>query len=443
MTKARTHQRSFDREFTVFLVGLAIGTALVFTYFLVTFYIQGLNNAIEYPMKMEARAFEQEYRKNPDTPLPRTYTLKFYLGDSQQIPEYYRELIPFDAMEPNTFFDALIPSEEEQNIVRKLIFPKEEYLLTAFKYRLHDGKNLYVVSEHLGELLDSGEEKDFFDIMLKKILWIGGGYLLTVIFFIGFYIRRSHYHTQKLSVWATTLSLETLNRPLPDFCYRELNDIAQMLQSSFQKVASLLEREQQFLRHSSHELRTPIAVIRTNIELLECIGIDHTIKSPVERIRRANHNMQNLTETLLWISRETAATPTMKQVRSDKLVDEVIDELSYLMRGKDIEIRRNYWPDLGEQNLPVTPARIVLNNLLRNAIQYTFEGTVDIEVTPEHIVIENHDNGETYGDSDTSFGLGLLLVQKICDKIQWPINISQNKHGVRAELALSPITQTP
>ncbi len=64
----------------------------------------------------------------------------------------------------------------------------------------------------------------------------------------------------KLADWADSLKAEDINKPIPDFEFEEINRIARHQQSSFTKITQLIEKEKSFLRHASHELRTPIAL---------------------------------------------------------------------------------------------------------------------------------------------------------------------------------------
>lgn len=123
-----------------------------------------------------------------------------------------------------------------------------------------------------------------------------------------FILRKVTTPGENLMQWAKQLNNENLIKPIPDFHYSELNSLAKMMKMSLQSVQETLEREKRFLGYASHELRTPIAVARTNSELLRKMinkNINVTKQEQVvTRIERACLTMTDLTETLLWLNRE-------------------------------------------------------------------------------------------------------------------------------------------
>lgn len=227
-----------------------------------------------------------------------------------------------------------------------------------------------------------------------------------------------------------------MDQPHPNFRYAELEQIASQLQGSYQRNAVLLEREHQFLRHASHELRTPIAVTRTNLELIEKMGMPPGYERPVERIDRANKGMQQLTETLLWLSRENEAAPSVHEIALDQLLHELIDDLRYLLNEKEVALKTEHIQALSPRLVSITPMRIILSNLIRNAFQYTCEGEIRFDLNEERLIIENIDAGSEMVDPDNSFGLGLMLVKKICEKLGWELDLVFSQQGVKACLIL-------
>lgn len=194
--------------------------------------------------------------------------------------------------------------------------------------------------------------------------------------------------------------------------------------------------EREFLRNASHELRTPIAVIRANVELLKRNpNLDYKI-AQIARIERASDNMQLLTETLLWLRRDNKCLPELVDVCTKTMVDDSIEDFSYLLKDKKVIVKTEYISKISHVKLPLVLFQIVINNLIRNAFQYTQDGEVIIRVTDSHFVINN-----TYSHSDASreeqgFGLGLVLVRQICQRMHWDFHWCFEKNKVRAKLAL-------
>jgi signal transduction histidine kinase len=186
-------------------------------------------------------------------------------------------------------------------------------------------------------------------------------------------------------------------------------------------VQESLEREHSFLRHASHELRTPIAIVRNNVELLQKLE-----KKPeqsaqrqqvVDRIDRAGHTMQHLTETLLWLSRNDVDSLQTRQLELDSLLQELVSEMKYLLSKKNVELvlKTNHYVI----SLPEIPARIVLGNLIRNAFQHSWEGCITIYQRGSRVLISNPQSPDGSGMSDLGFGLGLQLTAQLSAKLGW------------------------
>lgn len=422
---SKRQPRTMRRELALYVSGLALMTALAFAFALELFFIKGLDEAVGGALLMEARSFEAKYRQNSETPLSNSSSIRSFLDNLDNAPEFYRQLIDPDTLQPEQFSEYHWEPYGEEN------WQDSRYLI-VYLHLLPDQRRLFVISDYQSNLLTKEEQADLDQTWQLKF-YLAGGYLLIMLLAIWLYNRRINHYTQKLADWADSLSLENIQQSVPNFHFHELNSIAEQLRSAFDRIAGLLDREHQFLRHASHELRTPIAIIRTNLELLQRVGIPTMFERPMERINRASQNMQQLTGTLLWLSRENDTPPSISSVDPVRLLDDISEELAYLLQGKKVQLQRDYPEARSVQTLPLVPLRIVLANLLRNAYQFTERGTITLTVTNQSIVIRNKSE-YLAEDSDSSFGLGLMLVQKICDRLGWQLSLEWLNHGVKAEL---------
>lgn len=233
-------------------------------------------------------------------------------------------------------------------------------------------------------------------------------------------IRQIADPMEKLRDWASQLSADNFNNQAPDFRYSELNALADLIRSSLISVQHSLDRERDFLKHASHELRTPIAVVRSSVELLQRLLPEAQTKpqAVIQRIENAGVTMSDLTDTLLWLSREDELPRVVQTIQLDVLLTQLKDELSYLLKGKQVELHTSFEPF----TLSGNPAacRIVFANLIRNAFQHTQQGSVEIHQAGGQVVIINH-NDEATRDENTElgFGLGLKLTEKLTKRLGW------------------------
>jgi len=251
-----------------------------------------------------------------------------------------------------------------------------------------------------------------------------------------FILRKVTNPIESLMAWAKKLNKQQLTKPAPDFHYSELNSLAEIVKSSLQSVQASLEREQQFLGYASHELRTPIAITRTNTELLRKMierGISTEKQLQVlDRIERASLNMTNLTETLLWLNRQTDKSIPLSAVSIGQLTQQLLGELHYLLNDKQVEIQVQ--TDDSELQLPAVLCRIIINNLIRNALQHTNEGKIVITQSGHQLIIHNQDLSENMVDNDLGFGLGLELTNRLVKHYEWQYKNEATDNGHYVEI---------
>ncbi|WP_041342762.1 sensor histidine kinase [Marinobacter similis] len=249
-----------------------------------------------------------------------------------------------------------------------------------------------------------------------------------------------------LRAWTHSLDNEKLSHPVPDFSYPELNEMAELIRNSLSTVEQALDRERRFLRHASHELRTPISTIRSNIELQRKLVQKREKyedeKSIVDRIDRASLTMKHLTETLLWLNHEPDTPLQRESVDLPGLIRELAGEMSYLLAGKPVTTEISTSPF--SCFVPLVPARIILGNLIRNAYQHCWEGTVVIEQHRNCITISNPaepeaQNASSQTSENTGYGLGLELTTTLSQRIGWHYTSSRhdNLHRVTVEIGSS------
>lgn len=250
--------------------------------------------------------------------------------------------------------------------------------------------------------------------------------LLIIVWHIAKPIRR-------LNHWAQHLSRKDLDSPLPSFEYRELDSLAAKIHHSLQEVDATSQRESQFLQYASHELRTPISIIKSNTELLEQLLPDApaNTKAVLQRLLRAGNTMHHLTETLLWLTRKEISIPSSSQFNLTQLLMDTVDEHRYLLRGKNVSIEQT----LVQVHIhcPKTLINIVLANLIRNAMQHIHEGVILIHLNDSKLIIENRDELLVKEKTD-GFGLGLKLIKQICQQLDWKFVINATPNSCIATI---------
>lgn len=254
------------------------------------------------------------------------------------------------------------------------------------------------------------------DPMVKIALW-GLAALLIFIALIYRVFRNLASPIDALYSWAGSLKLESLEKEVPDFQYQELNALSTVIHNKIEDVALVLEREKEFLSYASHELRTPIATLRSNATLLDKVSPNPSTKELEvrERILRASLTMKGITETLLWLNRDSQELLPYVDTDIEDTLKQTVTELKYLLVGKDIELTINTQPC--KKQLPEAAFRILVTNVIRNSFQHTTEGIVRIEQTDNLIMVKNGISNQQ--QTHAGFGLGLKLIHKIVNRFGW------------------------
>ena len=129
----------------------------------------------------------------------------------------------------------------------------------------------------------------------------------------------------------------------------EVRELTEALLRYSQRLAHFLERERQFTRDASHELRSPLTVIRMAASiLLEDPDASDARRRTAQRIQRACHDMEELTNAFLLLARETETGLPVEAVCLNDLVADEVERARLLAGDKPVtaEVRgahRVFW----------------------------------------------------------------------------------------------------
>jgi hypothetical protein len=186
----------------------------------------------------------------------------------------------------------------------------------------------------------------------------------------------------------------------------------------------------EFVSIASHQLRTPLAMIGLAVEML--LGgmsgtCDPEANKQLEDIYRDVRGMSKLIDSLLNVSRIEMRTMVIapEPTNLKDILTDVLKELLPQMKNKSLQIKAFYDQALPIINIDQNLIRIVLQNLISNAIKYTPEnGTVSCEM-------KSNGQDALIKISDTGCGIPENQQNKIFDKMFRASNvIEQGKDGI-------------
>lgn len=416
--------RLLGLKWLVLLTFTALGVGLVTGYSLLTahYYVSGMDNIVAGQL---GRAAMQSVAFEMGIPAPREEYIVTRTWAQQ--PRAIREAFDNPPQQPGVLYKAFTGGDTPQD---RLYFATRHITPAGDRYVT---QQLMPLPQTRERIISPAQNR------LINLTLIGLGSALMIGLVMLLLWRRISRPIAALGDWAAALNERNLNEPVPDFVYPELNRFAELMRSSLSSAQQGLEREQTFLSHTSHELRTPISVVRANLELLRKIQdksaqpLDPRQAEIISRIDRASLTMKDVTETLLWLGRDDTAPRALTSLRLDQVINDLMDGLRYLIVGRQVDLDLDLEPVTLE--LPEAPTRIVLGNLIRNALQHTHSGLVQIRQRGGEVSIINTQQ-ETTENSDTGFGLGLKLTERFTEKLGWRYSNQSLVTGRHVEISL-------
>jgi len=173
-----------------------------------------------------------------------------------------------------------------------------------------------------------------------------------------------------------------------------------MAHKALEPVREAWERQKNFVADASHELRSPLAVCRTNLELVMS-NAGSTVASQsiwLENIMAENRRMAKLVNDLLFLARADSQQETLDMAAFDlsSLLEETVEALRPLAEEKGISLGARIKPGVGFYGDPEHIRRLAVI-LLDNAIKYTKPGgRAELELRETHGMAEIYvrDTGE-------------------------------------------------
>ncbi|WP_290652083.1 ATP-binding protein [Aquisalimonas sp.] len=180
---------------------------------------------------------------------------------------------------------------------------------------------------------------------------------------------------------------------------QDLQYVGERLEWLRQRLLELEEQKARFLRHVSHELKTPLTAIREGADLLKerSVGELNEEQQDIARILASNtQQLQRLIEDLLNFSMatDTATRLDINRTRLAPLIDEVARNHKPAMLSKDLRLETRL-QDLHVQADP-EKLRTIVDNLLSNAVKFSPTGgriRVVLVREGEHVILSVSDQG--------------------------------------------------
>jgi signal transduction histidine kinase len=223
----------------------------------------------------------------------------------------------------------------------------------------------------------------------------------------------------------------------------EVGVLAGTIEKTLERISAFIARERYFTSSASHELRTPITVITGALELLEQSALSAADVKAVDRVRRATLDMKTTIEMFLCLARETDDGLYDEQFLVMPLVSRAIDQQRYLLSGKSVDVHID---ELASPTVCGHPQAfsIAVSNLVRNAFEHTLarQTPITILINEHELLVTNQVSSDADGrqapvetSSSHGYGLGLGIVQRLCERNGWSFSLHADEARVAARLS--------
>ena len=269
------------------------------------------------------------------------------------------------------------------------------------------------------------------------LLWLGPALLLLLLFSANRALNEVFTPINRITDAVKAVSIDNFSHKLNlPFAYEETKELIEAFNDMIKRLEEGVENLDRFNSDISHELKTPLTVLRGELEL--ALRKDANGQEREKSIRKSLKELseiERLIDSLLLLGRysESNIYETFEHIYFDSMILDLCEKFSKKMRDKEIELKIERLEAV-ESRANSALTRSIFANLIENAIEYgSYGGSVGISLYREHgsLFFEIVDDGigmrpeeiervterfyrvdQSRKRSDGGFGLGLSIVKK-------------------------------
>lgn len=293
------------------------------------------------------------------------------------------------------------------------------------------------------------ESRNLLDNLRTILLLLYPLILLSLFLAMRFLAGKSIEPVDKITKRARMISQNNLNDRIPLPAKNdEIKSLAVAINELLERLEDAMNRERQFTSDASHELRTPISILKGNFEVL--IRKPRNPEEYVSKIKSGLQEIEKLDgiiDQLLDLARFQRDKWDINEIEIGSIAAEVAELISKSQQRQimvDCQPQGPIYVNSNEKSI-----FIILNNLIRNAVKFSLAETpvlVEIRKQQSSVIVEVKDKGIGIEEQSLSrvfspffrenapelgkvpgSGLGLSIVKKLCDHLGIAISVESLK----------------
>lgn len=296
-----------------------------------------------------------------------------------------------------------------------------------------------------------------------RTLWPLGLFFPAIILIVLLVVGRGLAPLGSISRALATRSFDSLEPLRPEGRMPvEMKPLVDALNDLLDRLNSASQSQRTFVADAAHELRSPLAALKLQLQAAERDGSLVGSEQTFERIEGRLNRLIHLVHQLLTLAREDAQrSARLEPVSLRRLCERAVGDFSMLAETKQIDLGLvcNHAPDTDDAYKVRAESHgieVLLNNLIDNAIRYTPQGgkiDVILKRSGDEISVSVSDSGPGIpqaerervfdrfyrigGNKEHGSGLGLAIALKIAERHQAVLGIENNgdRPGLRVTLS--------
>jgi len=379
----------------------------------------------------ELRDGTDEILKREKTSAERLINSNINLNTTILFPDSFFTIkaVPFHT-NSSLFTDTILFDKVENESINYRIsksyynFNKETYLITILKPTL--------------------EENELMEGLLSSLCLVIGFLILSFLIvnlILSKWLWKPFYSTISL---LNEYELKNKELNFSPSNIKEFKELNETLIKMTNKIHVDFARQKEFTENASHELQTPLAVIKSKIELLiQSENLKEDEMQQIQTIESAVNKLSLLNKALLLLVKiENHQFNEIDELSLQNTIEKILSHFENLITDKNILLSKEYADDFSVKMNPQL-LDILLTNLVQNAIRHNFKGgSIKIGISKNILTIAN--TGENLqinpvelferfkkgANSKESLGIGLAIVKSIKDiyKIDIKYSYEESNH---------------
>lgn len=298
-------------------------------------------------------------------------------------------------------------------------------------YRTIDNNSYYITTH--GALI---ETDDITEAVTKILLWILGLQVIGALG-VGFIVSNRLFKPFRKTLGQIKSFTLQEKQPIEaeEAKVKEFNDLNSFVEQMTRKAVADYKNLKEFAENASHELQTPLSILKGKLELMTETDLSAEQYKYVEASQRSVKQLSRLSESLALLTKiENYEFSKTGEVNLSRLIKESTQSFSEFISLNGLKVKTDLEDDVVINIHPVL-ADILWTNLFQNAIKHNVDkGCINIKLTHDYLNISNtgkpldvkpdelFERFKKGNQSSHSIGLGLSIIKRIVDQNNYEVS---------------------